>query len=181
MPAPQSRDERWFEDLFDRYHPHVLAYARRRLPSDAEDVAVDVFAAAWTERDRMPDAPLPWLYRCARNRVLTRQRSRNRQLRLTLKLTRLSPSALSPQAAESGDADEWTRRLFDVLPDAEIEILKLAIWEELPLTEIAYVLGCSPGAARTRLYRARNHARETLAALGHPATGHSATTYPATP
>ena len=46
----------------------------------------------------------------------------------------------------------------------DAEVLRLTVWEELAPGEIATVLGISPGAARTRLMRARRRAQEVYLA-----------------
>ncbi len=45
---------------------------------------------------------------------------------------------------------------------AAVTELRLAYWEDLPADDIAVVLGCSPGAARVRLHRARKRAAAHL-------------------
>src|SRR5712691_10896476 len=71
---PPDREER-FTQLYRRYQPQVLAYARRRLPEpDAIEVAADAFVAAWRHLDSAPADPLPWLYRMARNTVANQLR-----------------------------------------------------------------------------------------------------------
>ena len=50
------------------------------------------------------------------------------------------------------------------------EILRLAWWEELPHTEIAEILGCSPNAATHRVQRAARRGAKEYQRLdhGHP-------------
>ena len=50
------------------------------------------------------------------------------------------------------------------LPEAQREVLVLAHYEQMPLAEIAQVLGVELGAAKSRLQRARASLKETLAA-----------------
>jgi RNA polymerase sigma-70 factor (ECF subfamily) len=58
-------------------------------------------------------------------------------------------------------------RLMERLSPRDAEVLRLAAWEQLDIPEIAYVLGCTPSAARVRLHRARRRAEQLLAAADH--------------
>jgi RNA polymerase sigma-70 factor (ECF subfamily) len=55
---------------------------------------------------------------------------------------------------------------LDDLSESDAELLRLWAWEQLEPTEIAAVLGCSPGTARTRMHRAKARLRAALAARG---------------
>ncbi|MDP9170216.1 MAG: sigma-70 family RNA polymerase sigma factor, partial [Acidobacteriota bacterium] len=54
------------------------------------------------------------------------------------------------------------------LPDLQREVLILAHYEQLPLAEIASVLGLEVGAVKSRLQRARASLKETLAVYAAP-------------
>ncbi|WP_375502845.1 RNA polymerase sigma factor [uncultured Jatrophihabitans sp.] len=94
-----ARDEVWFEQLYRTHHGAVLAYARRRV-ADADDVVAEVFSAAWRSRDRVPEPPLPWLYRTAANHVLHAHRARGRRDRLSVRATQLDTSASATDPAD---------------------------------------------------------------------------------
>ena len=55
---------------------------------------------------------------------------------------------------------------LDDLSESDAELLRLWAWEQLDPAEIAEVLGCSPGTARTRMHRARARLREALVQRG---------------
>src|SRR5690242_4679562 len=73
--APDLRGREWFEQLFLDHHVQVLAYARRRVGPDADDIVAEVFTTAWRRREAVPDLALPWLYRTAAHHVLHARRS----------------------------------------------------------------------------------------------------------
>lgn len=166
MTATETRDRAWLESLFASHHAQVLAYAMRRVgPDDVEDVLAEVFAAAWQHRDRVPDPPLPWLYRTASNYVLHTWRRLGRQDRLAVRL-QAQPAANAPDPAEAvaGRLDDAARvgAALSTLSVKDAEVLRLAEWEQLDADQLAYVLGCTRNAAKVRLHRARRRFAQAL-------------------
>lgn len=169
MTPPPPRDRAWLEALFAAHHAAVLAYAGRRVPApDVDDVLAEVFAAAWQHRDRVPDPPLPWLYRTASHHVLHTWRRRARAERLAARLH------AEPAPVADDHADQVAAVLHQVTQTAQVEaalltltprdaeVLRLAAWEQLSTEELAYVLGCSRAAAKVRLHRARRRFAHAL-------------------
>lgn len=158
-------DDAWFEALYRRNAPAVLAYARRRLtdPQDSEDVVVEVFGVAWRRRRDVPQDALPWLYATASNVIAHLTRAQARRGRLGAKLASLPDATHEPQAA-IGNA-ELLREAMSHLTAADQEVLRLWAWEDLDGPRLARALRCSPGTARTRLHRARTRLRTALTAL----------------
>lgn len=174
---PRQHDSDWVGDLFHRHASAVLAYARRRLESreDAEDVVTEVFTTAWRRRADVPDDALPWLYATASHAVAHSARSRVRRANLGSRLASAQPLANpgggDPSATVTAalDAQQVVAQALGDMSDSDAEILRLWAWEQLAPGEIAEVLGCPPGTARTRLHRARTRLRTALARRG--ATG----------
>jgi RNA polymerase sigma-70 factor (ECF subfamily) len=172
MSTHELEDE-WLTDLFGRHSRAVLAYARRRLDSaeDAEDVVVEVFATAWRRREVVPDEALPWLYATAGNVIAHVIRSDSRRTRLGAKLATVRPlhtADVDPaqQVVDAATAHDVVAAALDDLSESDAELLRLWAWEQLEPAEIAQVLGCSPGTARTRMHRARARLREALMQRG---------------
>lgn len=165
MINESAGDDAWFEGLYRRHAPAVMAYARRRLTDaqDSEDVVVEVFGIAWRRRRDLPDDPLPWLYATAGNVIAHMTRSHTRRGRLGAKLASQPDAAYEPQSAI--DDAEPLRLAMSRLPESDQEVLRLWAWEDLDGPRLAQALGCSPGTARTRLHRARTRLRTTLTAL----------------
>lgn len=165
------RDDVWLGEVFERHAPALLAYARRRLASeeDADDVCAEVFAVAWRRRDVVPNPPLPWLYGVAANCVAHVARARARSVRLGERLAGQPPGqgATDPATVvpQSLDARAQIAAALVALPESDAEVLRLWAWEQLEPSEIAQALGCSPGAARTRLHRAKDRLRVALCAV----------------
>lgn len=175
--GPNPPGEDWLTDLFGHHSAAVLAYANRRVScvEDAEDVVVEVFATAWRRRADVPAEPLPWLYATAGNVIAHVIRSQTRRTRLGARLASVTPLRVEPDPAqwivEASDARDVVAAAMAELAENDAELLRLWAWEQLEPAEIALVLDCSPGTARTRLHRARGRLREALASRGLAAAG----------
>lgn len=159
-----------FERCFRDHYAQVLAFAMRRISGReiAEDVAADTFAVAWRRRDRIPDPALPWLYAIAAHVIANQYRSTRRRHDLDLRLTH-EPSLVSPDSdlAESLGRRDAFSAAFALLAEPEREVLRLIAWDGLDTRDAARVFGCSPGAFRVRLHRARRKLAKQLEAAGH--------------
>lgn len=152
---PPDRQER-FTQLYRRYQPQLLAYARRRFPEpDAAEVVADAFAVAWRQLDAVPADPLPWLYRVAANSAANQRRRNTRWQRLQDRLRTSPQRTTDPDPALATVGLDALATALGKLADADREVLRLVAWEELDGAQLAAALGCSPGAAKVRLHRAR--------------------------
>ena len=154
-----TADER-FTRLFELHYLAVLAYCARRVNrSEAEDLSSEVFAVLWRKLDSVdPESALPWLYRVAFGLVRNRRRSARRAIALTRRIGR--------NHAEGNDREpdvvivrtEENEAILDALSRlryTDQEVLRLAIWEEMPARDIGLAVGCSTSAAEQRLHRAK--------------------------
>jgi RNA polymerase sigma-70 factor (ECF subfamily) len=172
-----------FEGCFRDHHAQLLAFTMRRVSGRevAEDVVADTFAVAWRRRDCIPEGALPWLYAIAANVIAEQYRSTRRGHDLGLRLAH-EAGADSPgyDPAESLVRRDAFAEAFAQLAEGEREVLRLVAWDGLDVREAARVLGCSPGAFRVRLHRARRKlakrfdtagpmGRENEAAISRPA------------
>jgi RNA polymerase sigma-70 factor, ECF subfamily len=157
--APPQRDElSSFEALYRAYYYSVRDYARRRIGAACDDVAAEVFTAAWRQRERLEEIDLRWLLRAAHNEVLHEYRTNGRQERLTKRLTTLDPPRSDDdpidQVIDAVDATAAVAAAMALLSAADQELLRLVAWEQLPPRDVAAVVGCSAAAARVRIHRA---------------------------
>jgi RNA polymerase sigma-70 factor, ECF subfamily len=140
-----------FEQLFRANYGRVLAYARRRAASDAEDVAAETFLIAWRRLEAVPRNELAWLLAVAR-RVLANQRRRSAtQERAVASVATESVLPAEPYAG----FDAPLRRALLQLDEKDRELLTLIAWDGLTAAEAGQVLGVSSVGARVRLHRAR--------------------------
>lgn len=156
-----GRDLRRFRAVYEAHHGAVAAYARRRTARsvDAQDVVADTFTIAWRRLAEVPegDAALPWLYGVAR-RVLANQRRGNQRRADLAERVRSQASLGGDVEGQVVAADERRTVLAALsrLRPADQEILRLAVWEELPHRDIAGIVGCSESSVAVRLHRARS-------------------------
>jgi RNA polymerase sigma-70 factor (ECF subfamily) len=159
-----------FERCFRAHYADVLAFAIRRLGdrATAEDATSEVFAVAWRRRERVSDPPLPWLYAVALRVISNQYRSTRRRRELDLRLMREAGAGVpADDPIDSLDRLETFGTAFAELSESEREVLRLVAWEGLSTRDAARAFGCSAGAFRVRLHRARRKLAKHLAAAGH--------------
>lgn len=136
----------------------MYAYVRYRVGSEAaEEIVADTYIAAWRQLDRLTDPLLPWLLGTARNLIgneLRRQR-RSGELRRRLIAERETP-------ASEPLGDDRLRAAIGSLRPGDQDVLIMAYWYDLEPDQAAVSLGCSPGAYRVRLHRARERLRRIV-------------------
>lgn len=147
-----------FGTLVHRHHGRVFAFlmALTRQRQDAEDLTQETFLRAWDKLHHFnPELPLlPWLLTIARRQsIAALRRSRPAQLDPTPE-----PPPAEPQA--SSQALYLWELAKSLLPPAAYTALWLHYREELPLKQVAAILGKREGAVKVLLHRAR----KTLAA-----------------
>lgn len=123
----------------------------------AEDLAQDALLQAhrnWATVEIL-ERPGTWVRRVALNRSSNEGRRRRRE---RAALTRLRSDAQSEVVIPTEDDRLWAR--VRALPPSQRDATIMHYVDDLPLADIAAVLGCSNGTVKTHLQRARR----TLAA-----------------
>lgn len=139
--------------------------ARRTDPATADDVLSEVLVALWRRIDSVPDgSEIPWAIGVARLQLQNALRSARRQHRLVARIMTVDP----PREAALDDDDpavELVHSALTRLKDAEAELLRLHVWEELTVLQIAAVLGLTTNAVSIRLHRAKKRLADTIRKL----------------
>lgn len=150
-----------FEEVFTFHHPKILRYAERRLSSltAAEDIAAEVFHAAWKQWQAQKPVVLPWLYRVASNKIIDQYRAAERTAGIEAALSRL---AEEPVAKLDVTELMTLRAALLTLDERSREAIFLFYWEELSAHEIAQVFGCTRTTAWAVLSRARQRLRRLI-------------------
>ena len=165
-------------ELMERHAPKLFNYLIRCLQNeeDAADVAQETLVRVYQNRGKFNPTQRfsTWLYAIATNLVKDRYRYRTRHPQVSLeaenqttgKNLRESLPGEAPSPLETVEAIERAqavRRAVARLPD-ELRIpLILAEFEERSHAEIGEILGCTAKAVETRIYRARQQLRSSLA------------------
>jgi len=160
---------------------HSFAYRYCQNQADAEDLVAQTFVKLYQQRERLrPDTRLSaWLFTTLTNFCHNHHRWKMRHPTTALDATpiqgdtaavgqslqsQLPCDQLSPD--QNLDHDEtlaMVRHAINSLPhDLKVTLL-LHHYDQLPYREIAEITGCSERGVETRLYRARQRLRETLA------------------
>jgi RNA polymerase sigma-70 factor (ECF subfamily) len=168
-------NESAFRALLTRHQDSVVGTVAKMLgnPSDAEDIAQQVFLRVWTHaKSYRPDAKFTtYLFTITRNLVFneTRRRSRKKEI----------PLDTGDSSGNHEPGDDPHRQPDASLLEAELRIAvdkaiaslpetqRLAVilrrYENLSYEEIAEVLELSVSAVKSQLFRARSSLREALA------------------
>lgn len=164
--ARRGDGDAW-ETLYRRAYPKLLAYAQRRLDSDAAREAVsETMARAVANIGRYRPVPGTggfdgWLFGICRHVVLDAQRAAGRR-----------GYGPPPEGASHVDPSERlvaseeaaaVRAAFALLSDDDRELLELRVVDELSAEETAVVLGRRPGAVRMAQSRALARLRRHMA------------------
>jgi len=167
--APSAQAERRFVELYERHYPRVLGFVQRRVGdrARAEDITADAFRLAW-EHTTADSVPTPgWLFVTARNVAYNEGRARLRLAELGRRLA--VEESLRPAHLTWDAAGERLYAALDRLAFDQREILMAHYWDGLTTAECGALLGCSGGAARVRLHRARAALRRQLDSMEEPA------------
>ncbi|ALE19129.1 RNA polymerase sigma factor [Lawsonella clevelandensis] len=161
--------EEWFRAAYQQSYQPVVAYLRRRIPSnDVEDVLSVVMTRVWQTRDTIPpnllESPLPWFFGIAHNVVSEYFRSSTRRSdhETIMDPGDVAGGGSSTDVAEGVVESFRVKAALALLSDADREILLLAAWDGLTTVELASTLQVKPAAARVRLHRARIRFAEAL-------------------
>ena len=158
-------DRRRFTQLFEQHYAKIAIFVPRRITSDeADDIVAQTFLTAWRHLESLPEDPLPWLYRAARNAIANARRGALRRQRLILRVLHIAGSGVD---AAAPDGEVWSTGFsfaFASLSERDQEVLMLSVVEGLSPAEGAVVMGCSPEAFKVRSHRARKRLRRRIEA-----------------
>lgn len=163
-------DEEQFEQLVIRYQTALFGFLGGMgfHQSLAEDLAQDTFLRAWRSRhtfDGRKGHVSTWLFRIARNLAYDEIRRNENQKTDFIDMDEITVSDDSQSSFEDQYQREIRRKVQAGLSQLSVDdrcALSLGYLRQLTAPEAALVLGCSAGAFRTRLTRARQRLASTL-------------------
>jgi RNA polymerase sigma-70 factor (ECF subfamily) len=174
----QAGDEAAFQEIFRKFSPRVLQFARRLVGSDAraEELTQDVFVQVFRFRHRYrPESRLStWLFTIATNLCLNELRRPERQLKVDLweraqeDERREGPVLVdtdTPSPEEGASARELSQQIaaaIDALPAKQRAALLLSRMDGLAYRDVGEAIGCSEGAVKALLFRATQTLKRRL-------------------
>jgi RNA polymerase sigma-70 factor, ECF subfamily len=152
------------EEWIERYYADIyrLAFAILHDPDEAADAAQDCFVAADRAIDgfQYESSPKTWLYAIAINACRSRLRKYKAQ-RALVDTVRSIQSLFERQPSPeeqviAAEQDAWLRDAVRRLDEKHRLPVVLYYLENLPVREIAYILGINEGTVHSRLFYARS-------------------------
>lgn len=164
-------DDAAFAQLYDRHRDRVFRHAARLVANqhDAEDVLAAAFFELWRRRRDVRlvnGSVLPWLLVTTSNVARNVGRGTRRYRALLDRLPRETTTAdvadalLDAHPMETLDPD--LAAALHSLGRRDLQLFTLVVLEDYPIADAAALLSLSPGAAKTRLHRARLRLRGQL-------------------
>jgi RNA polymerase sigma-70 factor (ECF subfamily) len=171
-----SGDHEAFERLVRPAGERLLGIARKILrdPDAAEDAVQQAVIQAWRELPRLrePERFDAWLTKLI---VRACYQEARRSRRHAARVSRVAAATVGPgtDPATENDADaladrELIEQAFLTLTPPHRAVVVLHLYADLPLAEVAAVIGVPPGTARSRLHYALRALRAALEAADRP-------------
>ncbi|MGH7722488.1 MAG: RNA polymerase sigma factor [Candidatus Dormibacteria bacterium] len=157
-----------FDEVYRENADAVYRFCVSQLrdAATAEDVAADVFAAAYAAYERVHPDPAgvrTWLFRITRNAVIDQYRREGRRRSLVARLgrDRRFPDSVEESVEQRTDLRSVCEAL-ETLRERDRQLVGLRIAGGLSFAEIAGVLRMREGAAKMATHRALERVRARL-------------------
>ncbi len=163
-----------FRQLVERHQNAVIGTVAKMLgnPSEAEDIAQQVFLRIWRHAKRYrPEAKFTtYLFTITRNLVFNESRRRSRKKEFSSdereenshQLIAANPDRQPDAELLQSELQSAVDAAIAALPETQRMAVVLRRYEQLSYEEIADVLGLSVSAIKSLLFRARTALREAL-------------------
>jgi RNA polymerase sigma-70 factor (ECF subfamily) len=149
MPAPHPGDD--FAGWVGPWLPDLWRFAVSLSSlDDADDIVQDALTRAWTKRDSFDPSrgsPRSWLL------AIVADRARRRWIRRPRPV--LPDPEPDPTDSEPAARRVDLRRAIAALPERQRTTVFLHYYLDLPVADVAEVLGCAPGTVKSNLSDAR--------------------------
>jgi RNA polymerase sigma-70 factor (ECF subfamily) len=177
----RGRDPAAIREVVDQQGRRIYRAARGLgfSPSDAEDVAQEVFVTFLETLDRFEGRSTvgTWLFGILHHKAQERRRSHAREdstseleqafeKRFDANGSWLQPPVEADRFVESREMREGLRECLEALPAQQREVFQLRQVEELSAADVARVMGCTVNHVGVLLHRARLRLRACLGGKG---------------
>jgi RNA polymerase sigma factor (sigma-70 family) len=170
MRIVQAGDYSPASEIYDRYSGRIYNFAFRFLKNAeaAEDAVQEVFVKMMRHANQFNgDAKLStWLFSITANwcRDYLRKADNKNKENADVLVSLPTPSELAPDRnLERRENEQLVRKALDALTSEQREAILLSRYQGLSYAEIAQIAGCSEGAVKTRVFRAMETLKKTLA------------------
>jgi len=167
-----------FGVLFDRHRDRVFRHAYRLSGNrhDAEDILSAAFLELWRRRSKVrliQNSVLPWLLVTTTNVARHSRRAAFRYSKLLVSLHSGEVVSVNKNDASYAEdaADTDAALALGSLNPTDMRLVSLVLFEEYSLAVAAAILHITPGAAKTRMHRARLRMRAAIAEGASPNSG----------
>lgn len=163
----QQRDEQAFTQLYDEYFDKIYRYVavKTRNEMEVEDITQQVFLRAFQSISSFSWKGIPfsaWLFRIAHNQVVDYLRKKTKQATVPVDEARASSND-DPQRLVEQEADiEQLLSATKQLTEAQREVISLRFAGELPIAQVAKIMGKSQGAVKALQHSAIVALRKAL-------------------
>lgn len=166
----ENGDRSAFALVVQQFQQPLFGYLGRMGLSQglAEDIAQETFLRAWkrlNDYDPMRAEFSTWLFTIARNLALheLERASNKREVASDESLPDFVCDSMQPaDALNQNQQRQHLLAALYALPVTDRSALALAYFQELDLAAIARIEGCSTGAIKVRLHRAKQRLRQLL-------------------
>ena len=163
----RKRDPEAWARLYEEYLPRIYRYIalRVRNQTEAEDLTEQVFLRALESSPsfKWRGAPISsWLFRIARNQVIDYWRTDKSKRTLRLNASLVSNTIDPERAAERNSDIRQLIQAVGQLTQAQRDVIELRFAGGLSVSEVANILGKSPGAVKVLQHSALATLRRKL-------------------
>jgi RNA polymerase sigma-70 factor, ECF subfamily len=159
-----------FREMVSEMERPLLYFATKLLGD--EDGALDVLQKTWLRAFRMvrqleePQHLRAWLYQIVRGLAVDALRKRASVQRLEQEYAEQQPEAGEEPTFDHDDAAAVHRALDELEPRLR-EVLLLHFLEDLPIAEVATIVGCPEGTVKSRMHHGKRLLRTLLRKESH--------------
>jgi RNA polymerase sigma-70 factor, ECF subfamily len=167
----QAGDTDAFRKLVELYEQRLL-YFIRRFTRDADsplDVLQDVWLTVFKRMNtlRSPAAFRTWLYQIAHDKAIDLIRRQRREAELYESYSAAEPEVETQSDNEAFENAELVHRALEQLSLPHREVLTLRFLEGLEMAEIAEIVRCNLGTAKSRLHYAKQSLQQKVEELSN--------------
>ena len=163
----QKHDEEAFSQLYEANFNKVYRYLVLRIGAgeEAEDITQQVFINALQSISsyQWKGAPFTaWLYRIAHNQMVDYLRRRDRRITVPIDDLDLKADDDPVRTTENVMDMEMFQRASQNLTESQREVISLRFSSDLPIAEVARIMGKSPGAVKALQHSAVASLRKAM-------------------